>query len=218
MQLIVLIGLSPPMVHSYNKQTCINHGCIFIATMQQDLIFPISQYLDHGSLARLLATSKENMSLLSSCFTVKARPHLLKYMSGKIIDARFQANSSVYSMHTKEDDGCTIRFTSTNRFEYGPMALFAVRIMASDSICITVRVGYSLSHCKEHNNTPSSFSLITGITTVHFTPSKDHPLISGDIQINNSEIIAGCGFDPLLILKWCPVEMPPTTTPVFLCS
>ena len=68
-----------------------------------------------------------------------------------------------------------------------------------------VQTGFILKHCVS-----SSFSLITGISAVHITPSADHPLDSGAVQIAH-DAINTCyvnGFDPARIIEWCPIDMP----------
>jgi len=173
----------------------------------QDLITLISKSLDYKSLALLLATCKDNAKLLGPCFTTQARPHLLKHMLQKIIDTRMQTPTNIYCFRTRKDsdNSCSIRFTCANQHAFCRTALFTVSIAADDSICVFVQTGFILKHCVS-----SSFSLITGISAVHITPSADHPLDSGAVQIAH-DAINTCyvnGFDPARIIEWCPIDMP----------
>jgi hypothetical protein len=162
--------------------------------MQQDILPLISESLDHKSLALLLATSKENAALLGPLFTAKARPHLLRHMAQQIIDACMHAPSDVYSARAIEDDGLSIRFT-TPRHDFGPMALFSVAV--SDPIRVTVKVGYNVVY----NNSVSSYSFITNITTVHISLSAR----AFRIERGTASTDYVGAFSPERVLEWCPV-------------
>jgi hypothetical protein len=179
-----------------------------------DLVPLIAESLDHRSLARLLATSKHNARLLTPLFAAKARPHILDHMAQQLIDTRMQVQSDVYSTRTKEDGGRTIRFTAAHRrHQFGPMTIFAISILPNvDSILISNRIGYITTY---HDAANTSLSFIVDAITVCITPSRDRPLETGAVVIDNGAVRTGYanGFNPAHILEWCPVDMPLVTAP-----
>ena len=176
-----------------------------------DLLPLITSSLDYQSLARLLATSKDNARLLAPHFTAKARPHLLAHMARLLMRARMQTQSSIYSTRAMEDDGRSIRFTAAPRQEFGPMTLFTIDLVANDSIRISNRIGYTTTY----RNANATISFVIDATTVCITPSRDRPLETGTMVIDNGLVHAGYanGFSPARVLEWCPVDLPLMTAP-----
>jgi hypothetical protein len=156
-------------------------------------------------------TSKDNARLLTPLFTARARPHLLDHMAQLLIDTRMQAQSDVYTTRTKEDGGRSIRFTAAPRNEFGLMTHFAIRIIPNDSILISNRIGYTTTY----RDANTSFSFFVNATTVCITPSRDRPLETGAVEIDNGAVRTGYanGFNPARILEWCPVDMPLVAAP-----
>ena len=93
------------------------------------------------------------------------------------------------------------------------MTHFAIRIITNDSILISNRIGYTTTY---HDAANTSLSFIVDAITVCITPSRDRPLETGAVVIDNGAVRTeyANGFNPArILLEWCPVDMPLVTAP-----